>query len=138
MHCSVIALCSCAITGFLKGVPIMIVFDNAETVELQRWPKLADLPFVRVLDGTPDHSGTHLFGEFNGALQAGVWECTEGTFKYTYPGDEICVIVEGEVNIIDMSGRVTALSAGSVFFTVKGESVVWEIKKRVRKIFMIC
>ncbi|MFI8466809.1 cupin domain-containing protein [Stutzerimonas stutzeri] len=115
----------------------MIIFDEAASVELAPWPELAELSFVRVLDGSPVHKGVHLFGDFNSPLQAGVWECSEGKFKYTYPGNEICVIVEGMVDIIDMSGHVTALKAGSVFFTIKGESVVWDIKKKIRKIFMV-
>ncbi len=64
---------------------------------LEPWPPLEELPFVNVLDGNPVHEGRFDLGGFGMRTMAGVWQCTPGSFEYTYPGDEICTLLQGKV-----------------------------------------
>ena len=101
------------------------------------WPLLEDLPFVKVLEGSPVHSGRFDVGGFGIRTSAGVWECTPGSFEYTYPGDEICTLLTGKISLIDENGRNHDYKAGDTFYMRKGEVATWTVKETVRKIFHI-
>jgi len=115
----------------------MLDYKKLKNSELSPWPNLTELPFVKVTSGEPQHQGRHDIGDFTSRLQVGVWECTPGTFEYTYPGDEICTLVSGSIDITDSQGDVHTFSAGDTFFTEQGETVTWQINETVRKVFQI-
>ena len=104
---------------------------------LSPWPPLTELPFVEVKGGDPQHQGRHDIGDFTARLQVGVWECTPGKFNYTYPGDEICTLVDGKIRITEADGETHEFGAGDTFFAIQGETVTWEVIETVRKIFQI-
>lgn len=104
---------------------------------LEPWPPMEDLPFVKVLSGNPKHFGRFDLGGFETRQMVGVWECTSGKFEYTYPGDEICTLLAGRIRVTEKNGTVHEYKAGDTFFTVKGETVVWEVLEKIRKIFFI-
>ena len=101
------------------------------------WPPFDDLPFVTTTEGNPQHSGRFDQGGFGARTMVGVWECTEGKFEYTYPGDEICTLLEGHIRVTEKDGSVHEHKAGDTFFTVKNETVNWEVVEKIRKIFFI-
>ena len=101
------------------------------------WPPFDDLPFVTTIEGNPQHSGRFDQGGFGARTMVGVWECTEGKFEYTYPGDEICTLLEGHIRVTEGDGSVHEYKAGDTFFTVKNETVIWEVLEKIRKIFFI-
>jgi len=68
---------------------------------LEPWPPLGELPFVNVLEGNPEHQGRFDLGGFGMRTMAGVWQCTPGKFEYTYPGDEICTLLEGKIHVTE-------------------------------------
>jgi uncharacterized protein len=111
--------------------------NEVNNSQLNEWPDLKELDFVKVLEGNPTHKGTHSFGNFGSSLQIGLWECSPGKFEYTYPGNEICIIEQGTVEIIDSLGNVRRLGPGDSMFTTKGEVVTWNIISNIRKVFMI-
>ncbi len=104
---------------------------------VEAWPPFDDLPFVTTLEGNPQHSGRFDHGGFGARTMVGVWECTPGKFEYTYPGDEICTLLEGHIRVTEGDGSVHDYKAGDSFFTVKGETVTWEVLEKIRKIFFI-
>ena len=104
---------------------------------LEPWPPMDDLPFVEVLEGSPEHSGRFDLGGFGTRTMAGIWQCTPGRFEYTYPGDEICTFLAGKARLTEGDGTVHTYSAGDTFYTSKGEQVTWEILETVRKVFFI-
>ncbi len=104
---------------------------------LAPWPAMSELPFINVLSGDPQHRGRHDFGDFESRLQVGVWECSPGSFEYTYPGDEICTLLAGRIRVTDADGVAHEFSAGDSFFTTRGETVTWEVLETVRKVFHI-
>lgn len=104
---------------------------------LEPWPPFDELPFVKVIEGNPQHSGRFDLGGFETRTMVGVWECTPGKFEYTYPGDEICTLIEGKIRVTEKDGTVHEYGAGDTFYTTKGETVTWEVVEKVRKVFHI-
>lgn len=102
---------------------------------LTPWPAMAQLDFVKVLEGDPVHSGRFDVGGFGTRTMAGVWQCTPGRFEYTYPADEICTLLEGRIQVGDEDGRTHEYEAGDTFYTRKGEVATWTVIETVRKIF---
>ena len=104
---------------------------------LEPWPAMTDLPFVKVLTGDPVHTGRFDVGGFGVRTMVGEWSCTPGSFEYTYPGDEICTLLEGKILVKDEDGKMHEYNAGDTFYTRKGEVATWEIVETIRKIFFI-
>ena len=104
---------------------------------LAPWPPMADLPFIKVTKGDPEHSGRFDVGGFGVRTMVGEWLCTPGSFEYTYPGDEFCTLLEGKVRIKCEGGKMHEYNAGDTFYTRKGEVAHWEVVETVRKIFLI-
>jgi uncharacterized cupin superfamily protein len=89
------------------------------------WIK-AGTPFARaiVLSESPDS-----------LLNAGLWDCTAGTFTWIFSSDEIVHILEGEVRVRD--GHTThVLGPGSVAYFPRGLETVWEVPDYVKKSFI--
>jgi uncharacterized cupin superfamily protein len=97
----------------------------------------ASFPDLVVLKGKPRQSGREDFASPDGAFSAGVWECTTGSFRITYPMDEIATLLKGKLVITDERGRKTTLEAGDSFFVAKGETLTWDIIEPVRKSYFL-
>jgi uncharacterized cupin superfamily protein len=63
-----------------------------------------------------------------------LWDCTDGTFDWTFVWDETVHILEGAVTVTLPSGEVHRLTAGSVAFFPAGSSAVWKVEGYVRKL----
>ncbi len=116
----------------------MLTIDDPEVIaaSLEPWPALETLDFVRVRAGTPQHSGLHLMGDADSPTQAGVWECSPGVFDYTFPDNELCKIVSGEVLLTDPHGNTRRLASGGILITERGDTLTWDIRQTVRKVFL--
>lgn len=97
----------------------------------------ASFPGLEVLEGNPKQSGREDFASPDGAFSAGVWECTKGRFRITYPMDEIATLLKGKLVITDDNGRKTTLQAGDSFFVARGETLTWNIVEPVRKSYFL-
>lgn len=74
----------------------------------------------------------------DGRVEAGVWECSAGTFTATRDGyDEVCTIVSGTATVTDSNGEVSELAPGSVFVTPAGWSGTWVLHTVLRKTYVI-
>jgi uncharacterized cupin superfamily protein len=116
------------------------VLDYAELKDeegLVPWPPMEELPFANVVEGTPTHSGRFDVGGFGMRTMIGVWECTPGKCEYTYPGDEMCTLIKGKIQLLCEDGKVHDYSAGDTFYTRKGEVATWTVIETVRKVFSI-
>ncbi len=102
---------------------------------LEPWPPMEELPFVKVLKGGPVHSGRFDVGGFGMRTMVGVWECTPGSFEYTYPGDEICTLLQGKIEVVSEDGETHEYKAGDTFYMRKGEFATWTVVETIRKIF---
>jgi hypothetical protein len=61
---------------------------------LESWPKLEE-EGVEVLEGDPQQSGRIDWGNVEGPLAVGVWECTPGKCRLVNPFSEYCTVTKG-------------------------------------------
>ena len=104
---------------------------------LEPWPSMEELPFVNTIEGNPVHTGRFDVGGFGMRTMIGVWECTPGKFEYTYPGDEMCTLTKGKIQLLCENGEIHNYSSGDTFYTRKNEVATWTVIETVRKIFSI-
>lgn len=116
----------------------MLTIDDLQAMAtpLAPWSTLESLDFVKVRVGTPQHAGAHLLGDADSPTQAGVWECTPGVFDYTFPDHELCKIVSGDVVLTDPQGHSRRLGPGTILITQRGDTLTWDIRQTVRKVFL--
>jgi uncharacterized cupin superfamily protein len=94
------------------------------------------IPACDVIDGQPEAAAL-LLAERPGGLATGLWSCTAGRFRWHYTSDEVIHVIEGEANITDQNGAVFAVSAGDILHFAYGTSAVWEVRERVKKVWVI-
>jgi uncharacterized cupin superfamily protein len=71
-------------------------------------------------------------------LTAGIWACTSFTSQMAPHGnDEFMLLLEGAVEIVEPSGKVTRIVAGESFILPKGLVRQWRQSVDVKKIFVI-
>ncbi len=109
---------------------------SSNQIGLESWPDIAE-EGDEVLAGNPQQSGRVDWGNIEGPLAVGIWECTPGKFRGTYPYSELCTIRKGRVTITDGSGVQTTYGPGDSFFVAQGETVTWEIHEAVQKCYFI-
>lgn len=92
-----------------------------------------------VVRGTPDETGfTYLTSE-DGTTEIGVWACGAYCERLeNYPFNELCVVIEGSVEITPDSGETTTYREGDTFFMAKGFTGLWESHSRFKKYVMAC
>ena len=93
----------------------------------------------QTVNGSPRISGTIYFGTEGSDLIAGIWECSRGTFRTTYPFHEHATVLEGEVALTDEGeGTTSVYSAGDSWFIKKGQRILWDIRSSaLRKSFLV-
>jgi uncharacterized cupin superfamily protein len=72
----------------------------------------------------------------DGSVWTGEWDCTAGTFTWTYNEDEIIRIIEGEI-LLEIDGQFRSFGANSTIFFPLGSTVRWKVPKYVRKVFFM-
>ncbi|KHL18788.1 hypothetical protein CLV56_2222 [Mumia flava] len=71
-----------------------------------------------------------------GGIEVGIWEITEGTVRDT-EADEIFVVLSGSGTVTFEDGAVLELGPGIAVRLRAGERTVWEIRDRLRKIYVV-
>ena len=98
---------------------------------------------VNVLEGSPKSSIKILWESEDGSCVTGVWSCTEGSWLVEWPWDEMCFLLEGELEVTevdrnsDHSGQTIRVNPGDHFHFEKGSKTVWNVIKPVKKIMYI-
>ncbi|MCF8070004.1 MAG: cupin domain-containing protein [Desulfobacterales bacterium] len=88
------------------------------------------------IDSEPKMRLHELVTTQNGKVEAGIWECSEGTYRMERTCDEMCYLLEGHWIITGDDGESVELKAGDVVFLpadFKGDSKVIE---KVKKVYM--
>jgi uncharacterized cupin superfamily protein len=67
-----------------------------------------------------------------GIKQWPIWEKEVSRFYWSYPSDEECLILEGEVEIETDEGKIT-IKAGDFVTFKEGLDCYWDIKSNIRK-----
>jgi len=113
--------------------PIIERFDA--NVALQRWD---DIPAADLESGTPVQNGHFYVNDEANGLTAGVWDCTAmTTVMAPYSVNEFMILLEGEVTMIEASGRETTVRAGESFIIPKGLVCQWKQPGYLKKFFVI-
>lgn len=92
----------------------------------------------KLVAGNPVEASHNYFTDKTGKFMTGVWECQKGTLKLaSYPFDEFCHILKGEVHITDQRGNTEIFKKGDTFTIAKGFKGTWHMPKTVRKFYTI-
>ena len=110
-----------------NGIRTVKVADAA----LDAWP----IPAEQILGGDPQASGVLLWQSDDKRLANGVWECTPGSFTWSYTWDETIFVREGAFTMTDQTGTTTSVGAGDLIFVPSGTQSTWNITETVRKVF---
>ena len=90
----------------------------------------------RVISGDPKFR-TWNVEDVDGALYAGIWECTPGKWRIEYDEWEFCHIVSG-VSVITQDGEEgKRVAAGDSFVLRPGFKGSWEVIETTRKEYVI-
>ncbi|WP_317055770.1 cupin domain-containing protein [Roseovarius rhodophyticola] len=88
-------------------------------------------------DDTTELNHTH-FATADESVLTGTWECAPCREEIdAYPVHEMMTVVEGHLRLTHPDGKIEEFGPGDTFFIAKGAPVIWEITKRLRKIYMI-
>ncbi|GAA3680962.1 cupin domain-containing protein [Nocardioides ginsengisoli] len=90
-------------------------------------------PATDVVAGTPTVGVVELEA-FRG-VELGIWEITPGVVR-DVEADEVFVVLEGEGTVRFADGEVLELRPGSLVRLVEGERTEWEIRTRLRKVYL--
>jgi uncharacterized cupin superfamily protein len=110
----------------------------AQEQGIEALPPLSEsYPTMEILSGDPRQSGRLDVSGEDGALYAGVWECTRGSFRFTYTFTELATILTGRIAVTDAQGTRHELGVGDSFLVRQGETVTWEILEDMRKSYFL-
>lgn len=100
--------------------------------------RLGDIPAETLTAGTPVQHGHSYLEAAEIGLSAGVWDCTAMTTRMgPYPVNEFMLVLEGEVTIVEATGRATTVRAGESFVLPKGLDCSWRQPGYMRKFYVI-
>lgn len=87
-----------------------------------------------VISGAPRaRAGLHS-PSIDGRASTHIWDCTAGSFWWTFGDDETVVILEGQVQVTSERGEVRTLSQGDIAYFAGGTRAFWQVDTYVRKI----
>ena len=79
-----------------------------------------------------------LYRDPSGAFKTGFWSALAGPpAPISYTMDELCVLLQGEVRLVDAAGHAETYRAGDTFVIPKGFVGTWETVADVRKFFAV-
>ncbi|MDO8481086.1 MAG: cupin domain-containing protein [Nanoarchaeota archaeon] len=64
-----------------------------------------------------------------------IWEKEESDFPWTYDEEELCYIIEGEVDVTNEEGKSFKFKKGDFVVFPKGMRCKWHVKKPVKKYY---
>lgn len=70
----------------------------------------------------------------DGKSSTHIWDCTAGSFWWTFYDEETVFILEGAVRVTTENGIVQTLQPGDIAYFAGGTKALWEIDDYVRKI----
>lgn len=73
----------------------------------------------------------------DGKASTNIWECTAGSFWWTFYNEETVVILEGSVRVTPQNGPARLLKAGDIAYFARDTRALWEIDDYLRKIAFV-
>ena len=91
---------------------------------------LTDTP----IDGANHPKAYTGYSDSTGQFTAGVWACDAGTLEVNnLPFDELCFVIDGEVEVTDDQGVSLTFSEGDAFLLHRGFTGTWRMPRPFRK-----
>lgn len=75
--------------------------------------------------------------ENQGVFDWPIWEKEVSRFDWHYDSEEICYLLEGQVDVTTPGGQNVTFSAGDMVRFPAGLSCTWDISTAVKKYFLI-
>lgn len=117
--------------GFIPDDAVRFDPDAA----LETWE---EMPPHTLVAGRPVQRGRLYLDDRARGLTAGIWACSPFTSTMAaHDNDEFMLLLEGAVEIVEPSGKVTRIAAGESFILPKGLVRQWRQTCEVKKIFVI-
>lgn len=90
------------------------------------------------LDGRSTNRGRLLWkGAEDGLPEAGIWECTPGTWRLVLPRDELCHFTRGRAEYRADGGETIAVGPGTVVHFREGWTGTVEVFETIRSVYML-
>lgn len=70
-------------------------------------------------------------------VDAGIWECEPGKSQRTVEKAEVVHVLAGEAVFTSEEGQATHMQAGDTLFFPPMTKGIWEIKRKLRKVYVI-
>ena len=106
---------------------------------------VADIPTEKLNDWGPvalpiSKQVSHLHGliinEHEDGSEAGIWECTPGTWTRQVMDAELCTFVKGHALFHPDVGETISIRAGDTVYFDENSKGVWEVKETARKTYL--
>lgn len=88
-----------------------------------------------VFRGSPKMRCTSITSSGDMGTSVGLWDCTDGRFKWVFYCDEVVHILEGAVTV-HVKGNQMRLTPGSVAYFPIGTDSEWDVHGYVKKVFV--
>ena len=106
------------------------IAGRAEEVVLRDAPIKPDW----IVFGSPvARAGLHS-PSIDGKTSTNIWDCTAGSFWWTFYNEETVYILEGSVRVTSESGITRTLRSGDIAYFAENSKALWEIDDYVRKV----
>lgn len=73
--------------------------------------------------------------ESRGVYRWGIWEKEVSEFPWTYDAEEVCYLLDGEVDVTPDGGQTIQIKAGDFVTFPAGMSCYWKINSPIKKHF---
>ena len=120
--------------GAASAKDIRPLDDAAKPTAPGKYPK-ENVPEGQTFDGS--FSSVVGYRSEDGRFTVAIWESGPGVLKTdSYPNDEFCHVLEGELVITNASGSTRQFGPGDSFVIPKGWAGTWDMKTRFKKRFV--
>lgn len=104
--------------------------NSVDSMELTSAPINPDW----ILEGNPAARSHQHSASADHAAYTAVWDTTAGTFRWHFGWDETVYILEGEVHVTDVDGKVRTLGKGDIAYFRGGTWATWKVDNYLKKV----
>jgi uncharacterized protein len=90
-----------------------------------------------MIEGTPRTAGILLSREKDGRAESGIWTCTPGKWRCEVTSDEYCHFLAGFCTYTHDSGEKIEIEPDTLAFFPQGWGGLCEVRRTMRKVYMI-
>lgn len=94
-------------------------------------------PVPTMIDGLSTTAGILLSREPSGRAESGIWTCTPGVWQCEVTSDEYCHFLDGSCTYTHENGERIDIEPDTLAFFPKGWKGACEVRRTMRKVYMI-